>query len=120
MELMYVWLGVVALMVASLWQVFAKAGEAGWKCLIPIYGAVVFMKIVGRPWWWVLWMLVPVLGIIPAVVTSLDLARVFGKGAGFGVGIMFLGFIFVPMLAFGGAEYVGPDGSSPAPMRKAA
>ena len=120
MELAIVWVACCLLMVASSWQVFVKAGEPGWKCLIPIYGAVVLMRIVGRPWWWLLWLCVPVLGLIPAVIVSLDLARVFGRGAGFGVGIMLLGPIFLAILAFSDARYQGTTGSSPQPMRKAA
>src|SRR5687767_14639114 len=62
------WFVVCALMCVTCWPIFTKAGEPGWKCLIPIYGAFVFMRIVGRPWWWVLWMCVPFLGLIPALI----------------------------------------------------
>jgi hypothetical protein len=116
-----IWMAAVVLMVAAAWALFAKAGQAGWKSLVPIYGAVVFMRIVGRPWWWVLWLCVPLLNLIPAVVLCWDLARVFGKGTGWAVGIALLGFVFVPMLAFGAAEYQGPlAGAASGPIRKAA
>lgn len=128
MDLTIGWIVVCALMCVTCWPIFTKAGEPGWKCLIPIYGAVVFMRIVGRPWWWVLWLCVPVLGLIPALIVSLDLARVFGKGAGFGLGVALFGPVFMAILAFGKAEYQGTSGSSPKPqpqpqpqpMRKAA
>jgi hypothetical protein len=118
MGLVLLWLGMMALMFATCWSIFTKAGEAGWKSLVPIYNGVVFLRIVGRPWWWLLWMCVPLLGLIPAVIVCLDLARVFGKGAGFGVGIALLGPIFLAILAWGGAEY--QNGGAPSPMRKAA
>lgn len=120
MGLAVVWTIVCVLMVASCWKVFTKAGEAGWKCLVPIYGAIVFMKIVERPWWWALWMCVPLLGLIPALIVSFDLARVFGKSMAFGVGVALLGPVFMAVLAFSDAEYQGSGGSSPTPLRKAA
>jgi hypothetical protein len=107
------------LVVASMWRLFSKAGEAGWKSLVPFLGAFVYLKITGRPAWWFLLLLIPVINIIPGIVTCFDLARVFGKGPGFGFGILMLGPIFIPLLAFGSARYVGVSGS-PAPARRAA
>ncbi len=120
MVVMVITMGAVLLMIASIWRIFSKAGEAGWKCLIPIYGAFVMQRILGRPWWWVLWLCVPGLNLIPAIIESFDLAKVFGKGAGYGLGLLFLGPIFMIMLAFGSATYVGPNRSRPTPMQRAA
>jgi chromate transport protein ChrA len=50
----------VVLMFAAVWRIFTKAGEKGWKSLIPIYGAVVFLRIVGRPGWWFLLLCIPI------------------------------------------------------------
>jgi hypothetical protein len=91
------------------WRIFTKAGRAGWKSLIPIYNAFVLLDIVGRPAWWFILTLIPVVNIIVMVVLSVDLAKSFGKGTGFGIGLFLLGFIFGPMLAFGSAEYAGPS-----------
>ena len=89
------------------WMVFAKAGEPGWAVLIPIYNVIVMLRMAGRPWWWVLLILSPLVGLVFAIIVSIDLAKAFGKGAGFGVGLALLGFIFYPMLAFGDAQYLG-------------
>jgi len=98
-----VWLAFVVLMIAAMWKVFSKAGEPGWAAIIPIYNYVVIDKIAGRPTWWIiLWF---VFFPIPYIVTALDIAKRFGKGAGFGVGLMLLPFIFYPMLAWGDATY---------------
>ena len=43
--------------------------------------------------------------LLIAIVVALDVAKNFGKGAGFGIGLAFLGFIFYPILGFGDAEY---------------
>ena len=120
---------VVVLLVASMWRIFSKAGEPGWKAIVPIYGAVVFQRIIGRPGWWVLLMFVPVLNVLVSWVECFDLARVYGKGAGYALGLILLGPIFFMALAFGPAVYQGPNRrattpfpsrSSSPPMRKAA
>ncbi len=121
----FVIFGLVVVMLATIWRIFSKAGEAGWKCLLPIYGAVVFQRILGRPGWWVVLLFIPVVNIVISLVECFDLARVFGKGTGYGLGLVFLGPIFAMALAFGPAEYVGPDGkparkTAARPMRKAA
>ena len=98
-------LAFMVLMFAAVWKIFTKAGEKGWKSLVPIYGAVVFLRIVGRPGWWVLLLCVPVLNLFPALALCIDLARVFGKGGGYAAGLAFLTPIFLLMLAFGDAQY---------------
>lgn len=104
-----IWLAFVVLMVASAWKIFDKAGEPGWAAIIPIYNAVVLLKIVGRPIWWVILMLIPIVGIIVSLIVILDLAKSFRQGIGYALGLMFLPFIFMPMLAFGDASYAGPS-----------
>ncbi len=103
MGAMIVWLAVVVLMIAALWKVFSKAGEPGWAAIVPIYNYVVLDKIAGRPTWWILlWFLIfPV----PYIITAFDIAKRFGKGAGFAIGLILLPFIFYPILAWGDASY---------------
>jgi hypothetical protein len=86
-----VWCAVMLVIIAAVWKVFAKAGKPGWAAIIPIYNIYVLLEIVGRPWWWMLLLLVPLLGIVIAFVIAVDLARSFGKSAGFGVGLALLG-----------------------------
>jgi hypothetical protein len=112
----------VVLTLATLWRLFSKAGESGWKCLVPVYGAMVFQRILGRPAWWVVLMLVPVANLVVAIIECFDLAKVFGKGTGYALGLMFLGPIYAMVLAFGPAKYVGPGGkpSQPVPLSTSA
>lgn len=63
------------------------------------------MKIVGRPVWWLLLFFIPVVNFIVGILVSIELAKAFGKGTGFGVGLVLLPFIFVPLLGFGDARY---------------
>jgi len=96
----------IVLMLAAMWKIFAKAGQPGWAAIIPIYNWIVWCKIVGRPAWWVLLLLIcfPIFFII----LSIDLAKSFGKGVGFAVGLILLSIIFFPILGFGNATYQGP------------
>jgi len=95
----------IILLIASVWKVYEKAGQAGWKCLIPIYNYVVFLHIIARPVWWVILLFVPVVCFIILIVMHVDLARRFGKGVLYGLGLCILPFIFFPLLAFGDAAY---------------
>jgi hypothetical protein len=102
-----VWLALLVLMIAALWKIFVKAGEPGWAAIIPIYNLVVLLKIVGRPVWWIVLFLIPFVNLIMGFIVAFDLAKVFGKGAGFALGMIFLFPIFYPILGFGSAKYQG-------------
>jgi hypothetical protein len=112
---MIIGLLVALLVIVAMWKVFAKAGEPGWASIIPIYNIYIWCKIVGRPWWWILLMLIPFVNFIVAIILCIDLSKSFGKGVGFGLGLAFLGIIFFPILGFGSAQYQGPAAGSLAP-----
>lgn len=95
------------LMIASWWKMFSKAGQPGWAAIIPIVNLYFFCKVAGRPGWWLILMFIPLVNFIIIIILCLDVAKAFGKGAGFGIGLIFLPFIFYPILAFGSAQYQG-------------
>jgi hypothetical protein len=103
--MMVVWLAIVLLVVASMWKIFVKAGEPGWAAIIPIYNLIVLLKIAGKPAWWIILLLIPVVNFVILAIVCISLAKNFGKGAGFGLGLLFLSPIFYPMLAFGDSRY---------------
>ena len=103
---------IAAVMIASMWKVFAKAGQPGWAAIVPIYNAIVLLQVVGKPLWWIVLFMIPLVNIVVGIMVAIDLAKSFGKGAGFGIGLMFLGFIFYPILGFGSARYLGPAGAA--------
>ncbi len=104
---------VLVFLLASLWKVYKKAGKPGWASLIPIYNVYVLLKIVGRPVWWLLLLLIPFVNFVISIILAIDLAKSFGKGGAFGFfGLFLFGFIGYPILGFGKATYVGPRGSS--------
>ncbi len=102
-----VYLAIVVLMIASVWKVFDKAGKPGWAAIIPIYNLIVLFEVIGKPAWWIILLFIPLVNFIIMIIMFIELAKVFGKGVGYGLGLIFLGFIFFPMLAFGDAQYIG-------------
>lgn len=99
--------GLLALVIAAQWRIFTKAGYAGWKCLIPFYSAYCLCEMAIGTGWLFLLTFVPIANVILTFLLNIKLAKAFGKGVGFGIGIIFLPIIFYPMLAFGNSDYQG-------------
>lgn len=98
-----------------LMKIFKKAGRTdSWAAFVPIYNMYVYYEIAGRPGWWAFLALIPFVGGIIAFVTniiaSMDLAKSFGKEAGYGLLLAIVPIIGLPMLAFSNATYQGPAG----------
>ena len=103
-------LGIIGVMIASMWKVYVKAGQPGWASIVPIYNLVTMLKIAGKPAWWLVLFCIPLVNFYALYVVATGIAKSFGKGSGFGLGLMFLGFIFFPLLAFSDARYSGAVG----------
>lgn len=103
-----IWLAIVILMGVSMWKLYSKAGRPGWACIVPFYSTIVLLQIVGRPWWWLFLFIIPIVGIVVMIVVANDIAKAFGKGVAWTLGLVFLPIIFLPMLAFGSAQYITP------------
>ena len=112
--LILVILAVVVFLIAAMWKIFEKAGQEGWKAIIPIYNMYVLLKIVGKPGWWLLLFLIPIVNYVFIIWTYNMLSKSFGKEEGFTVGLVLLGIIFFPILGFGEAKYLGPYGDKAA------
>ncbi len=96
---------------AGAWATFEKAGEKGWKSIIPIYNLIILLKIVDKPWWWILLYLIPGIGFIIHIVVIHLLSLSFGKGFLYTVGLYFLSPLFYLLLGFRkSAQYIGPGG----------
>ena len=99
----------ILIIVISQWRIFTKAKQDGWKALIPIYNTYIVLKIIGKPWWWLIMLVIPIINIFFAFALSHHLAKSFGKGMGYTLLLFFLPIIGYPMLAFGDATYKGPS-----------
>ena len=107
------------LQIIAMWKLYNKAGEKGWKSIIPIYNLVVLFKISGiSPWLLLVYLagFIPFAGWIAIMALNAyqcyNLSKSFGKDIGYTFGLFFLPTIFYMILGFGQAEYVGPAGKS--------
>ena len=111
-------LAIVIIQIVASWKLFTKAGEKGWKSIIPIYNIITLFKISGlSPWIVCAYLLgfIPIIGGLiilgVSIYQSYNLAKSFGKGAGFTVGLVLIPVVFYMILAFGKDEYIGPSGN---------
>ncbi len=103
--------GFTLIIIAGMWKTFEKADKPGWAAIVPIYNVIVMLEIVGRPLWWIILFLIPLANLVVSIIVFNDLAKAFGRGIGTALGLLFLGFIFWPVLGFGSAQYQGPVAS---------
>lgn len=102
---LFFYLAIIIFIIAAYWKIFVKAGKPGWACIIPIYSAIVMLEIIKKPTWWLFMFFIPFVNIYYAIVATNELSKAFGKDTGFTVGLIFLPFVFYPILGFGPAEY---------------
>jgi hypothetical protein len=107
MIILFIELAIFVLIIAGMWKVFTKAGQPGWAAIVPIYNIIVLLQIAGKPVWWILLFLIPVVNLVVAILIGIAIAKNFGKSDAFGVGLGLLGFVFYPILGFGDAQYQG-------------
>jgi len=92
--------------IESYWKIYKKAGKKGWASIVPIYNVIVLLEIVKKPTWWLILLLIPYVNIIFAIWVTNLLSKRFNKGEGFTIGLLFLPFIFYPLLGMSRAEYI--------------
>lgn len=111
------------LIIIGRWNIFKKGGEEGWKAIIPFYNTYTMCKLVGVNPYWVLIVVVgclfttvPLLNIVAGVASiyftvllNVSLAKAFGKDTGFAIGLIFLPYIFYPILGLGKQEFIGAN-----------
>ena len=93
----------VLIILISWFKIFNRAGQAGWKALVPFLNIFVFTKIINKPIWWIIIYLIIPVGFI---LSAFQISRLFGKNLVFSIGLVLLPIVFFPLLAFGKAEFV--------------
>lgn len=93
------------------WRLYQKAGRKPWEAAVPIYNAVVLMRIINRPRWWVLLLFIPIVNLIMFPVVWVETLRSFGKNstADTLLGIFTLGLYIYYINYMANVDYVGPD-----------
>ena len=104
---MVIVLAVCVISLVGMWKIFVKAGKPGWGAIIPFYNMYCLFEMSFGTGSLFLLCFVPCVNVVMTIVMWIKLAQAFGKGAGFGVGILLVPFIFLPMLGFGDAQFVG-------------
>ena len=99
-------IAVAVFIIVAEWKLFSKANQPGWAIFIPIYNILVLLKVAKMSWWNILLLLIPIVNIVITFMVYINIAKNYGKDAGFGVGMVFLPVIFIPVIAFGNAVYV--------------
>ena len=103
-------MGIVSLLICVLalvgmWKVFEKAGQPGWGCIIPIYNIYLLTQIAQKPGWWVIMFFIPLVNIVFAFLLYSEIAKKFGQGIGYAIGLLLVPFILFPLLGFGDYTY---------------
>lgn len=98
-------LAIVVLSIIGMWTVYTKAGRHGWAAIIPFYNFYTACKVAGHPGWWLVFAFIPIANIVVWIVVAIGIAKRFGRGTGFGVGLALLTFIFAPILGLGDDQY---------------
>ncbi|WGD36342.1 DUF5684 domain-containing protein [Lysinibacter sp. HNR] len=102
----WVTLTIYVLIVIGLWRVFTKAGQPGWVAIIPIVNTYFLLKVGGKPWWWLLLFLIPIVNLVLAIILAVNVGRNFDKGGAFS---FFLLWLLAPIgyliLGFGSSTY---------------
>ena len=95
--------------IVLMWLLFVKAGEAGWKALIPGYNLWVLYSLVYNAGWKMFLLFVPFYGIAVAIMTMIRMAQAYGHGIGMGLLNLFVPPVGMSILAFSkNTEYIGP------------
>ncbi len=101
--------------VAGLWGIFVKAGEAGWKVLVPFYNMYIWLQIIRKPLWWYIFLLIPFINVFVILLMIVEILKCFKK---YGLleqaaGVIFP-FVYLPYLAFTATQkYHDPDTLAP-------
>lgn len=102
------------LTIIAQYKMFEKAGEAGWKAIIPIYNLAILFKIIDlNPWLILLYLLgiVPFIGplvvLCLSIVVAVKVSKAYGHEGGYALGILFLGPVFYMIIGFGSSTYHG-------------
>lgn len=96
------------ILLAAMWRIFSKADKPGIFAIIPILNVFILYDVIFGRATAALRLLIPLYNIYWAIKSMLELARRFGKGTGFGVGLIFLSPIFETILGFDDSEYIMP------------
>ena len=102
-------IAVLVFNIIARWKLYVKAGKPGWASLVPIYSTIILFEIIGYKWYYIFFLAlssVPIIGPIAFILFTfsynIKLAKSFGQGAGFGIGLSLVNIVFTAIVAFDG------------------
>ena len=98
---------IVVACIAGLWKMFIKAGKPGWAAIVPIYNLIVLIQIAGKPVWWIILLIIPIVSLVILVILFLEIVKKFGQPAWHVVLMILFSFIYIPYLGFSDVKYQG-------------
>jgi signal peptidase I len=98
------------LTIAGLWGIFKKSGYEGWMSIIPFYNFYIWLRIIKKPMWWYIFLMVPFIDVFVILLMIVEICKCFKK---YGIGEQALGvlfpFAYLPYLGFSKNEtYLDP------------
>ncbi len=102
-----IYLVLLAFVIAGGWKMLSKGGLLGVAIIVPFWNAIALAQLAQKPWWWGLLTLIPIVGIVFAVLIMHGISTAFGRGVGTTIGLVLLYPIFSCILGFGSAKYQG-------------
>lgn len=100
---------ITIVVLVAIWKIFEKAGEPGWKAIIPFYNIYTEYKMFWGNGWLFLLTLIPVVNVVVGIMLLHKMSKAFGHGVGFTLGLLFFPYIFMIILGFNGDNYLGPQ-----------
>ncbi len=91
---------IIVATIAGLWKIFEKAGEQGWKALIPVYNYYIWLKILKKPWWWIIILLIPGVGFMMIMAVSGITVSRFAKNKNVDIMVGFITLAFEALALF--------------------
>ena len=82
------------------WPIFEKAGEPGWKTIIPFYNLYLWLKIINKPMWWYIFLIIPFINVFMIMLMMVELAKCFNKSAMWEQGAAVLVPICLPSISW--------------------
>lgn len=126
-------LAIWVLTIIAYWRMFTKAGEKGWKAIIPVYSSYKMYTLIwrGSMFWLslassilasilvslptdsmgvlVVALILAIFSWVIGIMACFKMSRAYGHGVGYGFGLLFLNTIFILILGFGKSRYIGPQ-----------
>lgn len=102
-------LAIAVACLVAMWRIFTKADKPGWACIVPFYNMYCLYEIAFGVGWLFLLTFIPCVNFVVSIILYIKLAKAFGHGTGFGIGLIFLSPIFLMILGFDNSYYIGPQ-----------